>query len=206
MIAFDIGSNIGKWAIANSALYNTIISVEASPSTFQRLQEHCLPFSNIIPLNFAVCNNGGQDIVFYEASADVISTLNREWLSNSNSRFCGMPHREIMCKTITLDTLIEKYGKPDLIKIDVEGAEYDCISSLSQHVDTICFEWASEMYNISYRCIDYLETIGFTRFCVQLEDQYTFRPNDNDYYSSQVAKELLGMMTPKQEWGMIWSK
>jgi hypothetical protein len=49
---------------------------------------------------------------------DVISSLNSDWYSNK-AIFSNIPYTAIICKSITLDTLIEEYGPPDLFKIDV---------------------------------------------------------------------------------------
>ena len=38
---FDIGANIGNWSLANVDKCNKIITVEASPSTFQKLSNNC---------------------------------------------------------------------------------------------------------------------------------------------------------------------
>ena len=122
---FDIGSNIGKWSLSNINLCDKIISVEASPITFNRLVNHC-KHDKIILLNYAVCNQA-EDITFYQADIDSLSTINKEWLTAETSRFYNHHYTEITCKTITIDKLIERYGLPDLIKIDVEGGEYECI-------------------------------------------------------------------------------
>jgi hypothetical protein len=112
----------------------------------------------------------------------------------------------IQCKTITIDTLIDRYGLPNLIKIDVEGGEYNCISSLSQKVDLLCFEWASETNDISFQCIDHLVYLGFTQFYIQNCDAYTFRPNATDYYDYDSIRIKLTNTKPKEDWGMIWAK
>lgn len=102
--------------------------------------------------------------------------------------------------------MIEQYGTPDLIKIDVEGGEYECISSLSQKVDTLCFEWASEVNDITFKCLDHLTSLGFTKFYIQKGDTYNFRPQDNDFYDVSTTIQLLRNMIPKEDWGMIWCK
>lgn len=202
---FDIGSNIGKWSLENINLCDKIISIEASPITFNKLVNYC-NHDRIILLNYAVCNNNGNDIKFYQADCDVLSTINKEWLTNDTSRFYNHPYKEIVCKTITIDKLIEKYGLPDLIKIDVEGGEYECVRSLSHKVNLLCFEWASETNNITLSCIDYLYTLGYTQFYVQFEDNYLFRPKDEDFYDIYSIKKILSNTIPKKDWGMIWSK
>ena len=202
---FDIGANIGNWALANIDKCDKIISVEASPITFNRLVNNCRN-DKIILLNYAVCNNNGNDITFYQADCDVVSTINKDWLTSDTSRFYNFPYKEIICKTTSIDKLIEEYGIPDFIKIDVEGGEYECITSLTQKVKLISFEWASETNTITLKCIDYLFDLGYTHYYIQNEDNYTFRPNDNDFYDISTIKEKLSNMIPKQDWGMIWCK
>jgi FkbM family methyltransferase len=202
---FDIGSNIGKWSLSNIESCDKIISVEASPITFGRLVEHC-KHDRIVLLNYAVCDNSGKDIAFYQAECDTLSTINKDWLSDDTSRFYNYPYSVITCKTIGIDTLIEQYGLPDLIKIDVEGGEFECIRSLTQKVNLLCFEWASETNMITFNCMDYLFGLGFTQYYIQREDNYLFRPQDNAFYGIQTAKtKLLGTVS-KVDWGMIWCK
>lgn len=203
---FDIGSNLGNWSLANINRCNKIIAIEASPTTFNKKVNNCKNVNNIILLNYAVCNNNFNDIKFYQADADVLSTINKDWLSNPNSRFYNYQYTEITVKTITIDKLIEDYGLPDLIKIDVEGGEYECITSLTQKVKLICFEWASETNMITFKCIDYLLSLGYTHFYIQNNDNYTFRPNDDDYCDISVIKKKLMDTIPKIDWGMIWCK
>jgi len=202
---FDIGANIGLWAKANIQFTDKIIAVEASPITFMRLVQN-VNNSNIVCLNFAACNNDGKDIPFYQGEADTLSTLNEEWFTSSESRFHNHPHFQIICKTITLDALISEFGVPDLIKIDVEAGEYDCISSLTQKVNLLCFEWASELNAITFKCLDYLLTIGFTEFYLQNGDSYTFRPESDDFYNVDTIKLLLINSVVRLDMGMVWCR
>lgn len=205
MIYFDIGCNIGAWSNANINRCDKIISIEASPNTYNKCVNNCKS-DKIILLNYAVCNNGNKDIIFYEAFTDVLSTTNKEWLTNESSRFYNYPYREITCKTITIDNLIELYGIPELIKIDVEGGEYECITSLTHKTNLLCFEWASETNTITFKCIDYLFNIGYKQYYIQNCDEYSFRPVDSDYYDINSIKTKLLNTIPKIDWGMIWCK
>ena len=202
---FDIGANIGNWSRSNIPFCDKIIAVEASPITFSQLEYNCLN-PNIVLLNYDVCNNNGNDITFYHADCNVLSTINKEWLTAETSRFHNQPYREIVCKTITIDTLIEQYGMPELIKIDVEGGEYECIRSLTQKVALICFEWASETNDITLKSIDYLFSLGYTQFYIQSMDDYLFRPQNADFYDISTVKTHLSNTIPKQDWGMVWCR
>lgn len=202
---FDIGTNIGNWSLENLKNCKKIIAVEASPTTYNMLIKNIGSNDKITCLNYAVCNSEKEFIEFYNCSANTLSTINKEWLDSENSRFYNQnKYNVIKCKTITIDKLIQDYGLPELIKIDVEGGEFECISSLTQKVNNLCFEWASETNNITFQCIDYLESIGYNEFAIQFEDNYTYRPQF--YKNINVVKEHLNKTTPKKEWGMIWAK
>jgi FkbM family methyltransferase len=202
---FDIGANVGNWSLTNINNCDKIISVEASPNTFNRLVNNTHNNNKIITLNYAVCNSDEEFIEFYNCSADTLSTINRDWLDSDKSRFYKQfNYNVIKCKTISIDKLIEMYGIPELIKIDVEGGEFQCLSSLTKKINNICFEWASETNDITFRCLDYLEMIGYTEFAIQFEDNYTYRPQL--YKDINFVKEQVNKTTPKKEWGMIWAK
>lgn len=204
MICFDIGANIGEWSKANINSFDKIIAVEASPITYAELYKN-IDNDNIITVNYAACDNNSEDIAFYHSTEmHTASTINKDWLSNENYRFHIKGYTEMTCKTTTIDNLISTYGVPDLIKIDVEGGEYECIKSLSQKVNLLCFEWASEANDITFKCLDHLLKLGFTQFSLQIEDSYTYRPVDFVDVSTIIS--FLKLTTPQKDWGMIWCK
>ena len=208
MLIFDIGANIGLWSIANYNQDTRIIALEASPITYEKLKINCnnQDYPNIELLNYAVCDSQDEYITFYHADNSVFSTLNLDWLTSSNSRFCGERYQKIISPVISLDKLIDMYGVPDLLKIDVEGGEYSCIKSLNKKVGVICFEWASETNEITHACIDHLYNLGYREFYLKFEDNYTYRPLDTDYYDITNIKKNLETTIPKLHWGMVWTR
>lgn len=201
---FDIGANIGKWTLENINSDDKFICIEASPSTFNKLFSNLGNNQKVTLLNYAICDNNGEDIKFYDCDCNTLSTLNKGWLTDETSRFYNYGYKEIFVKTLSIDDLIEKYGIPKLIKIDTEGGEFECLKSLSMKVEDLCFEWASETNDITFKCLDYLINLGYTEFAIQIEDNYTYRPQV--YQNVNIVKNFLTKTTPKQEWGMIWVK
>jgi FkbM family methyltransferase len=203
-IYFDIGANVGAWSLANIERCDRIIAVEASPSTCKVLLANCAAAAGKIEcLNYAVCNSDQDEITFYESEQNVLNTLNKEWLTSETSRFANTAFQETKCKTISIDKLIQLYGQPTFIKIDVEGAENLVLKSLtSKAASMICFEWASEFNHITNECLDHLEQLGYTKFAIQYTDSYTYRPNTSA--SIDVIREELSKTIAKQDWGMIW--
>jgi len=202
---FDIGANLGRWSLANVNKCDRIIAIEASPITFNRLIYECQN-DKITLVNYTICNNRQRDITFYHATCDVLSTINKDWLTNEKSRFYKQPYMEMSCKTKSIDNLIQDYGVPDLIKIDVVGGEYECISSLTSKAQIICFGWVSETNSTNFKCIDHLFNLGYKQFYLQYKDDYLFIPQDGQYYDINTIKIILLNTIPKRDWGMIWCK
>jgi len=69
-----------------------------------------------------------------------------------------------------------------------------------------CLKWASETNSITFKFIDYLLNLGYTQFYIQNNDNYLFRPQDNDFYDINIIKTKLSNTIPKKDWGMIWCK
>jgi len=156
-------------------------------------------------LNYAVSATPFSTTFYSCPSCNVLSTLNKDWLSADNSRYGHMKNSivHIMVPTITLDALISQYGIPDILKVDVEGAEEEVVGTLTSKVPVLCFEWASEWRESMYRTLDYVDTIGFKKFYIQEGDNYTFRPVE---YNMDIndAKQYLAKSKDKENWGMIW--
>jgi len=202
---FDIGANVGNWSLANIERCEKIIAVEPSIKNYEILSKKC-ENTNITCLNYAVSNEDKKEVDFYECKSDYcLSTINKDWLCSENSRFYGKEYTKITCQTISLDKLIEQYGVPDLIKIDVEGAEHLVISSLTQKVKTLCFEWAQEFYFVTKHSINHLTKIGFTKFHVQFYDNYIYIPKEEEYTEDlKIIEEKLNKET-NNNWGMVWA-
>jgi FkbM family methyltransferase len=209
MLIFDIGSNIGKYTIHNYTDKTKIIAVEASLKTFETLVKNTQHLSNVTCLNYAVCDSDQAFVDFWICqTADTLSTLDKRWLFSDDSRFGNsnftVGSYKVSVPTVSIDTLIDKYGIPDLIKIDVEGAEELVVKSLTKKVKCLCFEWAAEWKDDICRTIDILSALGFTQFHIQHEDNYDYKPSDYEF-SATECKEQINIKIHKVDWGMIWA-
>lgn len=203
---FDIGANRGLWSIANLDKTDRIIAVEAAPKTYDLLKEQVAQYPKIVPLHYAVTCAKEPEVPFQISKDDTLSSLNKDWLTDPNSRFFQHFDSEIRVKTITLDKLIEIQGMPSLIKIDVEAAESEVVRSLTQKVDCLCFEWTNEFYGIVIDCISQLHELGFHEFHIQIQDAYNYRPTQWTSYEA-IFEELIAASTQQTNtWGMIWCR
>jgi hypothetical protein len=106
------------------------------------------------------------------SSQPVLSTFSADW---KLGRFVGATwDQKIDIQIITLDLLIKKYGFPRYLKIDVEGHELEVLRGLSHKVGIISIEFTAEYINNAFKCISYLDALGYTKFNLSLGESHSF--------------------------------
>ncbi len=203
-ILFDIGANHGLYTDANRRKYDACILIEANPFLNEELKEKYKNDKNINIVTAIVSNKDRE--TFYISNADQISTADKEWITESrfSNNYRWSPVQGI--PTISVDKLIQIYGTPEFIKIDVEGYEYNVLLSLTQKVPMLAFEWAEEKKSEILLSVEHLHSLGFTKFHIQMEDKHDYEVND--WNNFKYTYELLDSMCDagrKEKWGMVWA-
>jgi FkbM family methyltransferase len=176
-LIFDIGFNVGEFTQTCFNKYPncSVIAVEANPNLANNVSPHFFTNYNFSLLNNLVSNIEGEEIDFYISHATTgVSTASTEFMNNS--RFTqgskNLPQNSVSwappvkIQSITVDSMIERYGMPDLLKIDVEGYEYNVLSGLTQKANDICFEWHEEEKDNLYKILEHLQSLGYDQFGV----------------------------------------
>ena len=176
MIMFDIGANRGDATLAGLQCGYRVVALEPAPRVFAQLVKNFIYNPKVLPLRMAVSDKDGERIKFYEAEEDGLSTTNQEWLTGAGMPYQGKPYRTIEANTITVDTLAEKYGEPDLIKIDVEGAEWSVFYGMTRKMRTLCFEWTLETLVEHEKQLDYLFSLGYREVGFQYIEHHLQQP------------------------------
>jgi FkbM family methyltransferase len=161
-IVFDIGANIGNRTKIFFKLGAIVIAVEP--------QEECIKFLNkiyrknnkviIIAKALGKTNEPKEMLI---SDANTISSLSEEWVRavQQSGRFAGNEWTKTqLVQTTTLDNLIDEYGSPSFIKIDVEGFEYHVVQGLSRPVNMLSVEFVPEYIDSTFHCIEYLSELG----------------------------------------------
>ena len=115
----------------------------------------------------AVSDKYGERVEFYEAEEDGLSTLNKDWLTSEDMPYNGKPYKTITVNTTTIDTLVNTFGEPDLIKIDVEGAEWSVLKGMSMKYGVITLEWTINTLKEHEKQLEFLYTLGYREFAPQ---------------------------------------
>ena len=205
-LLFDIGANHGHYTETNRKNYESCVLVEANPNLMEPLRNRFKQDGNVRVINAIISNKPSE--IFHVCTTDTLSTADREWIYNS--RFTNS-HRWFAIEglpTLSLDSLIQVYGIPDHIKIDVEGYEYNVLQSLTQKVPSLNFEWAEEKKSEILLSLEYLSKLGFTKFYLQSGDAYDFQVKETDWCEYQtIYNDVQTICNPerKDKWGMIWA-
>lgn len=176
-LCFDIGANRGDFTVEAIKQGYRVIALEPAPRVYAELVKNFIYDEAVIPLKFAVSQSDYQRIEFYEAAEDGLSTLNEDWLTKDSMPYAGKPYRTIAANTITIDKLAEIYGTPDLIKIDVEGAEWSVFKGLSSKMGMIAFEWTDVTISEHQLQLEYLLHGGYTEVAPQFIERHCQVPD-----------------------------
>jgi len=160
----DIGAHIGVFSIYANALNPTvrIIAFEPEEKNYQLLKKNLKTnnASNVIPRNIAIAATEGQKTLYISEDSHNHSLDENAKNIISSKKVQGT----------TLENIITKTGKIDLIKMDCEGAEFEIIKSLSPEtfakIDAFVIEYHE--YSIGNNPKDLKQILERNKFKVQL--------------------------------------
>lgn len=158
-VIIDLGAHFGDTALYYHARFPNvkIIAVEPSPENYERLVQHTKNILNIIPVQAAIGSSDGEITLNLMPSSLGHSVMERKDTESS-----------VTVPLISIATLFKRYGidKADLIKFDIEGAEFDLFESI--HPDDYSSNYIGELH---YDLINHnvtIETI-FNKYHLQLK-------------------------------------
>ncbi|HZK80499.1 MAG TPA: FkbM family methyltransferase [Humisphaera sp.] len=157
MTFFDVGANAGFFSLLGSSIVGTsgkVVSFEPHPETAEQLRAQMAANSvnNVTVVEAAVCEKIGTH-KFSDDTAAVMAALDTAKAAT----------RTVTVKTTTLDHEVQSKSVPDVLKIDVEGAEIDVIRGAKQliaqrrpillveiHSNELAAEYDKAMADLSY--------------------------------------------------------
>lgn len=123
-VLFDVGANIGNYTklLAEHFPDGEIFAFEPSPETFRALRENCPP--SVRPFNLGFGERAGKTTLYTNKSNRTIASVYPRKLSGKHA--LGETE-EITMGTIDNFCERENISKIDLLKLDVEGHELQCL-------------------------------------------------------------------------------
>lgn len=173
----DIGSNWGHHSISTAISKNAkVISFEPNPLVFNDLEKIVkeLDLQNITCLNLAL-GNENMDLLLSQENFDS-GTVS----INSSDRFIRLPEKFFQKITFqkpikyqieqkTLDSVI-KNTNIDLLKVDVEGFELNCLKGASNIISAQLPDIIIEVFEETYdECARFLRDFGYRFFSLSID-------------------------------------
>lgn len=180
----DAGANIGFTAIeCIKAGATSVVSIEPVPEIFARLAETCQGW-NVFPLQMAIANVSGYMNMTISKLHNHGSTLKSEVL-NIFPQVFGESPEIIQVPVSTLDDIIDRHGKFDVWKLDVEGAEVEvlqgAVKALAESVPRVIIveiynSFLDEFVRIISQTHPYAARAFLCKnsYCLELTDIYMF--------------------------------
>jgi FkbM family methyltransferase len=157
-LCFDIGANYGSRTDVFIKLGARAVALEPQQKCYDYLIKKYGKKAIILKKGAGIKNEVLS--FFINDQNSQVSTFSSQWIEDlKNTRFAGNEwNRTEKIEVITLDHLIDTYGMPKFIKIDVEGFEPQVLKGLSKPFIFLSFEYAvpEKMENLSL-CLDILQ-------------------------------------------------
>lgn len=135
---FDIGANVGDKADVFRRLADRVLCVEADPDTAAGLTQRFRGRRGVTVEAVAVGDRVGHADLLRKPFSG-FNTLSAKWSEALDGR--DLATREVVRVPVTtLERLIETHGRPDYVKIDVEGYELPVVAGLASAVPVLSFE------------------------------------------------------------------
>lgn len=168
-VFYDIGANVGFHALTANRFINTgkVYAFEPMPAVQQLFEKHIslnkkhiinnnIKFSPIAVSNEEKLVEFSNDVNYRDGNTYIIG-----------SYIFAAAANKIMVQCQSIDGLIEQgFEKPDIIKIDVEGAEYDVLvgakNTLQQYKPNILLATHDcHLPGVQKKCVTFLNELGY---------------------------------------------
>ena len=159
----DAGASIGLFTryMLNKGTQN-IASVECDDRSITALVSNFIHNPKVKIISKALSDNNGEKTLYWDDANPLVNSLSME---DSDFQYYDSPNTKIV-PTITLETLIHNLGWEtiDLLKIDIEGSEWDVIPNTPDYIFNNVHKILLEYHLPKGRLqpiIDRFSTLGF---------------------------------------------
>lgn len=183
-IIIDIGANIGLHSIYFSSLATEgyVLALEPSLATFELLLKNVDGKENIAPLNLAISDQGGV-LEFFHAADGAYSSL------KDTKRTTIAKTTRVPCMTIDDVVSALRLGSVDLVKIDVEGFEYNVLKGMTKTISAFHPVIFCEIYKgmgsnqVPDETVRFLLDRDYRAFVMHDGEMIEYQQHDDNFYN-----------------------
>lgn len=164
-LVFDVGANLGSYSEIFASLGARVVAFEPNPDCVSHIRRS-YPQQCIDVVATAVGPSAGVGTIRLAQRSDM-SSMSADWIraiGKAQTIDDSIWDGELTVPVVTLDSVIEKYGQPKFIKIDVEGYEENVLDGLSTQPEILSFEFNTGFLDAAFRCLQKLPHLSDSAF------------------------------------------
>jgi FkbM family methyltransferase len=166
-LIYDLGCHNGQDSDFYLKKGFTVVAIEANPGLCDRLKQRFgreIAEARFVLVEKAIGERLGEVEFFVNTQRSIWGTTNSEFMERSNAK--GSEWTKIIVPMIPFSSLIDRFGVPYYLKIDIEGADTLCLEALmkSQGRPNFISIERSPFLSEQLKELRLLKTLGYTRF------------------------------------------
>jgi FkbM family methyltransferase len=203
-VCFDVGANVGDRAEIFLELGARVVALEPQASCVRVLKRRFSGNDRLTIVEEAVGASEGTAELHICSCNNGISTLSQDWMTRGRHAGEYKWDRTTSVRVTTLDSLVERYGRPDFCKIDVEGFEVSVLNGLSTAIPCLSLEFHPELIAELRKCLDIVSRIVPTEFNYTLYDGATLA--SSDWLTGDALYNSLSAIDRPDLWGDVYAR
>jgi FkbM family methyltransferase len=206
-LVFDIGAHAGNHVRALVALGCRVVAVEPQPDFARLLRLFFSHSPGVAVVEAAVGETAGRASLWISERTPTVTTVEAGW-REARARdpdFARVQwNRHLEVDQTTVDRLIEQFGVPSFVKMDVEGGEPAALHGLTRAIRGIAFEYLPRGLDAVEASTARLEELGRYTFNWSSGESYGFE--SSVWVDRRQLLDQLGKPRAQQRSGDVYAR